>query len=129
MLTTADENLVALLVSAAVPSPCALAPIDSPTEISSFTPSFVSIASPNDAPNIPVSTTNSTANDGSAPRIEAPAKANGDVIHRVNVAKATLGGHKSINLAIRAVLNNPINADDPVESRIRILFDNNIDLY
>ncbi len=129
ILTTADENFVALLVSAAVPNPCELDPIERPTAISSLTPNLVNIVSPNDAPNIPVSTTKSTANDGSAPRIDAPAKANGDVIHRVKVAKATLGGTKLKSLAIKAELNNPINADVPVESSMRILLDNSMDRY
>jgi len=115
--TTEDANATGLVAIAAVPIPCALAPMLSPTQIGSSTDRLFSNVSPILAPTIPVKTTKNTVIDLSAPVRTAPACAKGDVMHLVRGDKERLVG---LNLARRdnsAELNKPNIEEKPVVRR------------
>jgi len=115
--TTEDANATGLVAIAAVPIPCALAPMLNPMQIGSSTEMVFSNVSPMLAPMIPVKTTKNTVIDLSAPVRTAPACAKGDVMHLVKGANERLIGLNLARRDNRAELSKPNIEENPVVSR------------
>eukprot|EP00560_Eucampia_antarctica_P006126 CAMPEP_0197825020 /NCGR_PEP_ID=MMETSP1437-20131217/2170_1 /TAXON_ID=49252 ORGANISM="Eucampia antarctica, Strain CCMP1452" /NCGR_SAMPLE_ID=MMETSP1437 /ASSEMBLY_ACC=CAM_ASM_001096 /LENGTH=141 /DNA_ID=CAMNT_0043424853 /DNA_START=103 /DNA_END=528 /DNA_ORIENTATION=- len=79
------------LAKAAVPSPCAAAPMPNPRATASVMPNASKMAAPKLAPMSPVITTMDTARDTSAPSIPAMAMAKGEVIFLDNKLSRNIG--------------------------------------
>mmetsp|Transcript_12780 Transcript_12780/g.26425 ORF Transcript_12780/g.26425 Transcript_12780/m.26425 type:complete len:164 (-) Transcript_12780:706-1197(-) len=95
---------------AAVPNPCAAAPMPMPLATGFFIPAAVKIAAPKLAPKRPVTTTMLTAMltvDALAPKRPAIAMANGLVIFRDKSATRNDGCSNPIKRTIHAVPNKP----------------------
>ena len=107
----ANGNASFSLANAAVPNPCAAAPIPNPRATASRIPKTFNIADPKLAPIKPVMTTIDTANEMSAPNIVAIAMANGDVIFRDNNDKRKYGEAMFNNRTINAVPYKPPKVD------------------
>mmetsp|Transcript_21067 Transcript_21067/g.43543 ORF Transcript_21067/g.43543 Transcript_21067/m.43543 type:complete len:174 (+) Transcript_21067:272-793(+) len=102
--------------NAAVPNPCAAAPMPKPLATASLIRNASNIVAPKLAPNNPVNTTIVTANDASAPRIEAIAIARGEVIFLDKRLSRTEVFAIPSNLTAAAVPYNPPNAETNVDT-------------
>ena len=99
---------------AAVPNPCAAAPIPSPRATASLIPKESKIVCPKLAPIKPVTTTIDTARDTSAPMIAAIAIASGEVIFLDSNDNRMEGLASCNKRAAAAVPNKPPKDDTPI---------------
>ena len=86
-----EKAVGSLRAKAAVPKPCAAAPMLKPRATGSVIPQAVRILAPKLAPTKPVNTTMDTAKETSAPNKLAMAMASGEVMLRDNKLKRTAG--------------------------------------
>lgn len=110
----AKGNASFSLTIAAVPKPCAAAPMPIPRATGSSMPSLLRIVAPKLAPNIPVITTIETASDTLDPSIPAIDIAKGDVIFLDKSANRTEGSPISNNRTKAAVPKSPPTTEVPV---------------
>lgn len=110
----ANGNASFSFANAAVPNPCAAAPIPKPRATASCIPKVFNIIAPKLAPIKPVMTTIETAKEISAPNMVAMAIANGDVIFLDSNDKRRYGDAMFNNRTMNAVPYNPPNVDTEI---------------
>mmetsp|Transcript_19153 Transcript_19153/g.43606 ORF Transcript_19153/g.43606 Transcript_19153/m.43606 type:complete len:203 (-) Transcript_19153:957-1565(-) len=101
-------------VNAAVPNPCAAAPMPSPLATGSLIPHRSRIDAPKLAPSSPLTTTKDTAIPTSAPSIPAMAMARGEVMFRLSSARRTPGAPVMRSRRTRKAVPNSPPAAEPV---------------